>query len=153
MSDPQARPEPTASATPQPVAPVPRLEPPSPEVALPDVAAVLPGEHRGGFTTPPTAPVETTALEAHGWQPDVGAPVAAPAVPWRPGVYALVFAIAGLAASILVGWAFPLGVVGLALGVVAARRRDQRTTGVWAVVLAATSLVYSAGWLAYALSR
>ncbi|MFT4212333.1 MAG: hypothetical protein QM626_10735 [Microbacterium sp.] len=150
MSDPRAEP-----AQPEPAASAPRLEPPSPEVALPAAATVLPGEHRGGFTTPPTAPIDMAALEAHAWEPDAGAPaaVAEPAVPWRPGVYALVFAISGLAASIVVGWAFPLGVIGVVLGVVAARRRDQRSSGIWAIVLAAASLVYSAGWLVYALTR
>ncbi len=128
-----------------------RVDAASPDIVLPGAVAALPGEHRGGFATPPTAPVPLTVVAEHPYEPvTVTVPVAS-SPPWRPGVYALVFAIIGLGASILVGWAFPLGLIGLALGIVAVRRPDQRVAGVWAVALSAASLVYSAGWLLYAI--
>jgi hypothetical protein len=132
------------------------LEPVSPDVVLPSESAALPGAHRGGFTTPPTAPLELAHV-GHGEPAPEGTPAAgtatlpvATSATWNPGAYALLFAIAGLAASLVVGWLFPLGIVGVVFAVIALRRPTQRRMGGWALALALVSLVYSAGWLAYA---
>lgn len=77
----------------------------------------------------------------------------APEVPIRKGYggSALSFSLAGLAASFFVGWAFPLALIGLVLGIVAIVKREESTTlGVWSVGLAVLALVYSAGWLWWA---
>lgn len=133
-----------------------RVELASPDVVLPSDSAAVPGAHRGGFTRPPTAPLDV--LELHpaepdppGWAPETPAPVLAP-VPGSIGVggYALAFACFGLVASLFVGWTFPIGVIALALGVTAVRRGVQRPVAAWAIALAATSLAYSAGWLLFA---
>ena len=55
--------------------------------------------------------------------------------------------------SLFVGWGFPLGMVAIALAIVALRRPfESRGLAVWAIMLGAVSIVYSIGWLAYAAS-
>ncbi|MDQ1129242.1 hypothetical protein [Microbacterium sp. SORGH_AS_0888] len=149
-------PEPTPARRRDGAAAVPtRVEPASPDVVLPLDDAAVPGAHRGGFTRPPTAPVDV--LELHPaelgpapWEPET------PETPLRArestgvGGYALALAAIALAASLVVGWVFPLGVAALALATVAVRRRVQRVLAGWAIALAAASLVYSAGWLLFA---
>ncbi len=68
----------------------------------------------------------------------------------RYGTVALALAIPALAASLLVGWVFPLGIAALVCGVLAVRTPQQRAAGIWAIALAAASLLYSTGWLVYA---
>lgn len=61
------------------------------------------------------------------------------------------FAIVGLIASFVVGWAFPLGIVGLVCGVRSLRRgTESRAVAVWAIALAVLSVLYSVGWLVWA---
>lgn len=139
----------------------PAVEPPSPDVALPSDASPLPGAHRGGFQRLPTAPVPLTT-ESAPVEPgaDVSPPVAqwlapAPAAPRRGlAAWALAFSIGGLAASLYVGWGFPIGLVGILSGILALRRPlESRALAGWAIVLGAVSVVYSAGWLVYAAGR
>lgn len=67
---------------------------------------------------------------------------------------ALLLAIVGLAASLVVGWAAPLGLVAVIVAIVALRRPiESRGVAWWALGLAVLSLVYSAGWLLWALPR
>lgn len=133
----------------------------------------LPGEHRGGFSRLPTAPTgvaapsaasspEASSLAASSsdvsslavsspdaWDGSV-APAAAPAPRGFAG-WALVFAIAGLAFSLFVGWAFPLGLTAIVVAILALRRpRESRAVAIWAVCLGAVSVLYSAGWLVWA---
>ncbi|MFB8388026.1 hypothetical protein ACFC3F_12895 [Microbacterium sp. NPDC055910] len=143
MTDADARP-------PRPLTPA--VEPPSPDVELAEDAVPLPGAHRGGFSRLPTAPVETTT-EWHPAEPGASAEWLLPPPPASRGVaaWALGFAIAGLIGSLLVGWAFPVGLVGVIVGIVALRNPvENRTAAVWAVVLGAVSILYSAGWLLWA---
>jgi hypothetical protein len=133
-----------------------QIEPASPDVVVPSSTAGLPGAHRGGFATPPTAPVELAQLvpvEApREFVPTTGTatlPVATSAS-WNPGTYALLFAITGLTASFVVGWLFPLAIIGVVFAVIALRRPSQRRRGAWALALALLALIYSAGWLVYA---
>lgn len=120
----------------------------------------LPGAPRTSFTQPPTAPLdvppatsgpaEDGTADAPGWLP--------PPVPARPqrglAGWALAASILGLAASLAVGWAFPVAVVGAVTAAIALRRPlEPRGVAVWALALAAVALLYSAGWLVYAAAR
>jgi hypothetical protein len=68
--------------------------------------------------------------------------------------WALAFSIAGLAASLFVGWGFPIGLVGVVSAILALRRPlESRSVAVWALVLGIVSVLFSAGWLLYAASR
>jgi hypothetical protein len=138
------------------------VEPPSPDVALADDASPLPGAHRGGFQRLPTAPVCVTQETAPS---EPGASAAEePALQWlmpeNPAPHrglapwALAFSLAGLIGSIFVGWGFPIGLVGVISAILALRRPlESRAMAVWALVLGALSVLYSAGWLFYAASR
>ena len=142
---------------PQAARPVPEIavEPAPPEVLIAGETTVLPGAHRGGFTRPPTAPVDVAIphpveLEEEFTPTGTATLPVTVAATWNAGPYALLFAITGLAVSLLVGWLFPVGIVAIVLAVIALRRPDQRRMGAWALGLAITSLVYSAIWLGYA---
>jgi hypothetical protein len=74
----------------------------------------------------------------------------------RTGVAAaaLVLAIVALAASVFVGWAAPVGLVAVVVAIVALRRPvEPRGVAWWALGLAVLSLVYSAGWLLWAIPQ
>ncbi|MDY0910409.1 hypothetical protein [Microbacterium sp. CFBP9034] len=143
--------------------PSPAVEPPSPDVALADEPSPLPGAHRGGFLRLPTAPVPVTSQSAPaepGTEDEAPTPTAqwlmpAPAEPYRGlAGWALAFSIAGLAVSLFVGWGFPIGLVGVVSAILALRRPlESRAVAVWALVVGAVSLLYSAGWLLYAAGR
>lgn len=148
--DPGAVPMPRAAAAGDaaPAAGAPRVDVPSEDIATAETAS-LPGEHRGGFRREMTEPVPITAsvrTEAE-W--------AAPALPTtalpRSAAWALFFGLSGLAVSFVVGWGFPIGLVGIVLAIVALRRPwESRQTAVWALCLSVASLLYSAGWLWWA---
>lgn len=130
-----------------------RIEAPSPDVATPEAPATLPGAHRGGYTRPPTAPLEVSARH-----PDVetvtDAVVTPPSPPANLAAIALGFAVVGLIASLVVGLALPIGVTGVVLGVLSTRRRSESTpVAVWAIALGVLSVVYSIGWLWWAASQ
>jgi hypothetical protein len=138
----------------------PRVEPPSPDVALVDDASPLPGAHRGGFSRLPTAPIgvtSTTAPAEPGTETNQTVQWLIPTRPApRPGlaVWALMFSIAGLVVSLFVGWGFPIGLVGAVTAIVAlGRPRESRGVAVWAIVLGFVSVLYSAGWLLWAATR
>ncbi len=128
----------------------------APPLTRPAAPPRLPGAPRTSFTQPPTAPVdvppatsgpaEDGTADASDWTPLV------PARPQRGlAAWALAASILGLAASLVVGWAFPVAVVGAVTAVIALRRPlEPRGVAVWALALAAVALVYSAGWLVYA---
>lgn len=136
------------------------MEPPSPDVALADDASPLPGAHRGGFSRLPTGPTAVTSLTAPAepgtepnqtvqWYPRE----ASAAHAWLAG-WALAFSIAGLVVSLFVGWGFPIGLVGVVAAIVALRRPlESRGVAVWALSLGLVSVLYSAGWLLWAVSR
>ena len=147
-------------SAPQPLAPA--IDAPSPDVSLAEEASPLPGVHRGGFSRLPTAPVAVTTVSAPA-EPSTEidpAPVAVwlmpdPTPPQR-GIasWALGFSVAGLIVSLFVGWGFPIGIVGVVTGILAIRRPlESRTAAIWAIVLGAVSILYSAGWLLWAASR
>ncbi|MRH29126.1 hypothetical protein GH740_07330 [Microbacterium sp. SYP-A9085] len=135
--------------------------------AAPPAAPGLPGEHRGGFQRLPTGPVDVPGVASGpSEEPPPGMPFGArdpqPGMPWsaaeprtaqphqRRGVagWALGVAIVALAASFVVGWCFPIGIVGVIVAVVALRRPvESRVVAGWALALALLSLLYSAGWL------
>ena len=111
-----------------------------------------------GFSRFPTAPVEVpTTLsgpdpspDRPGWEPDAG-PVETASFDRGFAGWALGFGIVGLAVSLFVGWGFVIGVVAIVSGIMALRHpRDSRRVAVWAIVLGAVSILYSAGWLLYA---
>jgi hypothetical protein len=132
------------------------VEPPSPDVEPAPASSRIPGAVREGYHQLPTAPV-ITAVQGPS---EDGAE--SPLADWQPaprrrrtavGAWALGLAIAALAASLLVGWMLPLGLVAVVLAIVSLRRRgESRAVAVWALVLGAASIVYSAGWL-YAAAR
>ena len=77
----------------------------------------------------------------------------APAAPLRKGYggSAVSFAPAGLATSFFVGWAFPLALIGIALGIVAVRKPEESSRlGAWGIALGVLATIYSAGWLWWA---
>lgn len=88
-------------------------------------------------------------------------PESGPAVAWGPsptrtharglaGV-ALGLSVVGLAASLFVGWAFPIGIVAIIIAIVALRRPvESRPVAWWAIALATVSVIYSVGWLWWA---
>lgn len=132
------------------------IEPPSPDVAPVEAESGLPGMHRGGFERWPTAPVGVAPIVT---APDLDAPVQwAPAEPQRPSrgmaAWALAFGIIALVVSTFVGWGFPLGLVAIVTAIIALRRPiESRAVAVWALVLGAVSVLYSAGWLLFAATR
>jgi hypothetical protein len=162
MDPPPVGSPPAAASSPVPPPPVPpallhpAVEPPSEDVAPVGAGTTLPGAHRGGFERWPTAPVGVTPIAT---APDLDAPLQwAPAEPPAPSRgmagWALAFAIIALVVATLVGWGFPIGIVAIVTAIVALRRPlESRAVAVWALVLGAVSLLYSAGWLLFAASR
>lgn len=141
----------------QPVGEVPvvaRVESPSDDVIVPTQAAELPGTHRGGFTRPPTAPVDVREQVAeHEELPATTAtlPTTDAGAPANFATLSLGFAVVALIVAIVVGWGFPIGVGAVVLGVMSLRGRvESRPIAAWGVALGALSLMYSAGWLMYA---
>ncbi|MBD7958528.1 hypothetical protein H9651_12835 [Microbacterium sp. Sa4CUA7] len=139
--------EPAQPAPPPPSAPSPLIEPPSTDVVPADESLRLPGEHRGGFSRLPTAPVEVTRAET--------GTTATWIEPQRPLVglagWALGFSVAGLLIACFVGWGFPIGIGSAITAIVALRRPlENRAVAVWALVLGIVSVLYSAGWLVWA---
>lgn len=137
---------------PRPV--VARVESASDDVIVPTRAADLPGTHRGGFTRPPTAPVDVREqLAQHEELPATTATLRTTdaASPANFATLSLGFAVVALIVAIVVGWGFPIGVGAVTLGVMSLRGRvESRPIAAWGVALGALSLVYSAGWLMYA---
>lgn len=98
----------------------------------------------------PTAQLERAAFGEHvlPWSPP--APVVPPSVvPW-----ALAVAIIALLVSLFVGLLLPLGVIGLVMSIISLRRaHDSRRVASWALGLSVVSIVFSAGWLFWALPQ
>ncbi|HWI31676.1 MAG TPA: hypothetical protein VNT50_09285 [Microbacterium sp.] len=144
-----------------PEGPLPRQEPPTPDVDLDHAMqpeARVPGVPAPTFSRLPTGPVD--AVTASHAEPDPTAPlpqwmVTPPIAPHRGlGAWALGFAVVGLVASLFVGWGFPVSLVGVVVAVVALRRPlESRTVAAWALALGILGLLYSAGWLVWAASR
>lgn len=133
------------------------VEPPTSDVSPVAGDARLPGAHRGGFARLPTQPIGIMSQSSPSEPGTEPIPAWEPPRPQTPprgfAVGALTFAILGLIGSFFIGWAFPLGVVAIVLAIVALRRPlENRSVAIWAIALAAVSLVYSAGWLLYAAS-
>ena len=151
-----APPEAAAAARPSLV---PAVEQPSADVVKPDAESALPGAHRGGFLRLPTAPVAITTEVAPGLPGEDGLAsehwdMTQPPLRRGLGAWALGFSIVGLVVSLFVGWGFPIGVVGVVAAILALRRPlESRAVAVWALVLGAVSILYSAGWLLYAASQ
>jgi hypothetical protein len=138
MSAPDAStpPSPTPSPSPGP-APHPT---PSPS---PGAAPTPPGAAPAPLSTETTPATETAQ-----WVFPEPAPPA-PLAGW-----ALTFSVIALAASLFVGWAFPLGLGGVVIAIVAMRRpAESRGVAVWALCLGVVSVLYSAGWLLWAAGR
>ena len=92
-------------------------------------------------------------------QSDAGSAPTTKTLRWLPapsirkgyGGSSVSFALAGLATSFFVGWAFPLALVGIALGIVAVRKPEESSRlGAWGITLGALATIYSAGWLWWA---
>jgi len=145
-----------ASIPPPPRLPPPAVEPPSPDVAPVEAESALPGTHRGGFERWPTAPVGVTPTVT---APDLDAPLQwAPIQPQAPprgmAAWALSFGILALVVAMFVGWGIPLGITAIVTAIIALRRPlESRAVAVWALVLGAVSVLYSAGWLFFAVTR
>jgi hypothetical protein len=137
----------------------PAVEPVSPDVDVAAEASPLPGAHRGGFSRLPTAPVDVTVQTAPAepgaeYVPAEWAPADDSSLQRGLAGWALGFAIVGLVVSLFVGWGFPIGVAAVVIAIIALRRPlESRAIAVWALVLGAMSLVYSAGWLVYVAQR
>ena len=154
-------PDPAAAAAQAgaPRVPVPAVEEPSTDVVRPNPESALPGAHRGGFLRLPTAPVAITTERAPALPGEEGLAseqwdMAQPPPRRGLGAWALGFSIVGLVFSLFVGWGFPIGVVGIVAAILALRRPlESRAVAVWALVLGAASILYSAAWLLYAASQ
>ncbi|TDN90521.1 hypothetical protein [Microbacterium sp. BK668] len=154
------RPEPPVGASAGPAVPA-RPEPlsdPARELGDAGAESVLPGGHRGGFQRLPTGP---TAITTQSAPADPDGEQSAPLVQWampepaRPArglaAWALGFSIVALAVSLFVGWGFLLGIAAIVAAILALRRPlESRAVALWALVLGAVSLLYSAGWLLFA---
>ncbi|MET0672335.1 MAG: hypothetical protein ABWY37_02470 [Microbacterium pygmaeum] len=159
MSDREAGAEP-GDAEPKPSITQPKppaVEPPSPDVAPVGAESGVPGRHRGGFERWPTAPVGVLPEELTVEGPSEDQPLVlwAPPEPRAPyrglAAWSLGFAIAALVLSMFIGWAFPVGLAAIIAAIVALRRPlEPRGVAVWAIVLGAISVIYSAGWLMWA---
>ena len=118
--------------------------------------AAAPGSATGTATDEPrvvSVVIDTDAVveSAAGTREVRGVPAAPSPRPARRASRALTVAIVGLVLSLVVGWAFPVGVVALVLAIRALRRPgESRGVAVWALCLSILSLVYSAGWLWWA---
>jgi hypothetical protein len=132
----------------------PRVQEPSSDVAAAPASSRVPG---GGvdYSRLPTAPVATTATgpdaDAPAWEPTDTIPTAS-----RSSVagWALALAILALAVSFFVGWMLPLGAVAVVAAILALRRfGESRAVAVWALVLGALAVLYSAGWLIWAIPQ
>jgi hypothetical protein len=151
-----AAPAPAPPASARPALPPTAIEPPSADVAPVAAESALPGAHRGGFERWPTAPVGVTPTVT---APDLDAPVLWAPVAAEPpsrgmSAWALTFGVIALLVSMFVGWGFPLGLVAIVTAIIALRRPiESRAVAVWALVLGAVSVLYSAGWLIFAASR
>ncbi len=134
----------------------PAVEPPSEDVAPVEAESSMPGVHRGGFERWPTAPIGIAPTESAPSldAPVLWAPAPAPAPSRGLSAWALGFGVVALVVAMVVGWGFPLGIVAIITAIFALRRpRESRAAAVWALVLGAVSLLYSAGWLAFAATR
>ncbi|WP_271180712.1 hypothetical protein [Microbacterium terrae] len=161
----EAAASPASASSSRPDAPSPAsapiVEPVSPDVTVAGDAAFLPGVHRGGYLRLPTAPIQVTTQSAPS-EPGVEEPhellwepAPEPVLPHRGlAGWALLFAIIGLVVSFFVGWGFPIGVVAIVSALLALRRPlESRAMAVWALSLGVVSVLYSAGWLAFAAMR
>lgn len=149
-----------AAAGPPPLPPRPSgptVSAVTPDIDLAMDASPLPGVHRGGFLRLPTAPVSVTVETAPS---EPGGEFTPDDSSWSPADsdaqrglagWALGFAIIGLVVSMFVGWGFPIGLVAVVSGIIAVRRPlESRAAAVWAIVLGTLSILYSAGWLLFA---
>lgn len=118
--------------------------------------AAAPGSATGTAADEPrvvSVVIDTDAVveSAAGTREVRGVPAAPSPRPARRASRALTVAIVGLVLSLVVGWAFPVGVVALVLAIRALRRPgESRGVAVWTLCLSILSLVYSAGWLWWA---
>lgn len=109
----------------------------------------------GMVDLPASAGMTTSGATVGGDEPHVAewATTPVPAASTYRGFagWGLGFSIAGLAVSFVVGWGFPIALVGLVTGAFALRRpTESRAIAGWALALGITGLVYSVGWLVYA---
>jgi hypothetical protein len=155
----EERPQRDVSPGSQAASGAPRVEAASSDLGPTPDAPALPGAHRGGFARALTGPVAVT-IESAPVEPGSGEDAGYTPAEWietpprvRFASWALGFAILGLLVSLFVGWGFLLGLVAIVAGGIALRRRESRGVAIWAIVLAAVSLVYSAGWLVWAISQ
>lgn len=83
------------------------------------------------------------------WAPPIAAEVPRPrAFDGKAlAAWALALAIVALIASLFTGWALPLAVGAVAVGIVSARRPVGRGIAGWAIALGVVAAIYSAGWL------
>lgn len=96
-----------------------------------------------------TAPLPHTGpvLPAYAWAPQ--------AEPQRKGLglASVGLGAAALLASFVFGLLAPLGLIAVALGILAVVRRSESTLlGGWGIALGALAVLYGAGWLWYAFS-
>lgn len=166
---PAAHAEPAARDVPAgPAAPArPTLAPDLAIGGATDAAPGVPGVPRRSFDRLPTAPLPAqvaTGPAEDGTVSDAGVgdvgtaewtPAPTPAVRRRGlGGVALALSVVGLAVSLFVGWGFPLGIAGIATAAVAMRRpAESRRVAGWALALGIVSVLYSAGWIVWALTR
>ena len=113
----------------------------------------MPGSARDGYHELPTGPVITATSgpvdgETVPWDQDTDATSRASIGPWALGL-----AILALITSFFVGWMLPLGVVAVIGAILALRRFESRPIAVWALVLGALAVVYSIGWLVWAIPQ
>jgi hypothetical protein len=122
----------------------------SPFVAAPSAAEQIAAGDAFDDQRLPTAQLERAAFGEHvlPWSPP--RPVAPPSVaPW-----ALAAAIAALIASLFVGVLLPLGVIAIVMSIISLRRaHDSRRVAIWALALAVVSVLFSIGWLLWALPQ
>ncbi len=127
-----------------------------------EAESVAPAETTADGTTAAADGVDVDATET-GTEldaaTDTGATPTTKSVRWLPvasirkgyGGSSVSFALAGLATSFFVGWAFPLALIGITLGIIAIRKPEESSRlGAWGIALGALATIYSAGWLWWA---
>ncbi len=130
----------------------------STQAARPVPPSLPPTAPESGSAAPPVTDAADARFDAPAAETDASPELAwAPPAPRQPPAlagWALAVAIVALLVSLVVGWGFPVGIIAIVTAIAALRRPDRRRQAAgWALALGILSVLYSALWIAVAVSR